>query len=76
MAQAELKITEKYRAWHEKHQPLVNKATLIISKQRHGSTGNIPLKFQAEITKFSVLLLMNTPPTKNIDPYYTHLSSC
>jgi replicative DNA helicase len=43
----------KYRAWEEKHQELVNRATLMIAKQRHGSTGNVPLHFQAEFTKFS-----------------------
>ena len=45
----------KYRTWEEKHIPLVNKALLIIGKQRHGSTGNIPLKFESHITKFSDL---------------------
>jgi len=44
---------EKYRIWEEKHLELVNRATLIIGKQRHGATGNIPLIFQSEITKFS-----------------------
>jgi replicative DNA helicase len=46
-------VTEKYRAWEEKYLELKNKATLIVSKQRHGSTGNVPLHFQAEITKFT-----------------------
>lgn len=45
----------KYRTWEEKHIPLVNKALLIIGKQRHGSTGNIALKFESHITKFSDL---------------------
>jgi replicative DNA helicase len=44
---------EKYRAWEEKYLELRNKATLIVAKQRHGSTGNVPLHFQAEITKFT-----------------------
>ena len=46
-------VTEKYRAWEEKYLELKNKATLMVSKQRHGSTGNVPLHFQAEITKFT-----------------------
>jgi len=46
-------VTEKYRAWEEKYLELKNKATLIVAKQRHGSTGNVPLHFQAEITKFT-----------------------
>ena len=44
---------EKYRAWEEKYEELKNRATLIVAKQRHGSTGNVPLHFQAEITKFT-----------------------
>jgi replicative DNA helicase len=44
---------EKYRSWEQKHEELVGMATLIIAKQRHGSTGNVPLHFQAEFTKFS-----------------------
>ncbi|WFL75998.1 replicative DNA helicase [Altererythrobacter arenosus] len=44
---------EKYRMWEEKHEELVGKATLIVAKQRHGSTGNVPLHFQSEITKFT-----------------------
>lgn len=44
---------EKYRAWEDRYLELKNKATLIIAKQRHGSTGNVPLHFQSEITKFT-----------------------
>ncbi len=43
----------KYADWEAKHQDLVGRATLIVSKQRHGSTGNVPLHFQSEITKFT-----------------------
>ena len=43
----------KYNAWVEKQLSIANKATLIVAKQRHGSTGPVPLLFQAEITKFS-----------------------
>ena len=48
-------VVSKYADWEAKHLELVNRATLIVAKQRHGSTGNIPLQFQAEITKFSDL---------------------
>ncbi len=44
---------EKYRTWEEKYEELKNRATLIIAKQRHGSTGNVPLHFQPEFTKFT-----------------------
>ena len=30
-------------------------AELVIAKQRHGSTGKIPLRFDREVTKFSDL---------------------
>ena len=43
----------KYNEWFEKHLTLVNRASLIVAKQRHGSTGNVPLHFQSEITKFT-----------------------
>ena len=39
--------------WEEKFLELKNKASLIVAKQRHGSTGPVPLLFHAEITKFS-----------------------
>ncbi|MFB0612388.1 replicative DNA helicase [Aurantiacibacter poecillastricola] len=44
---------EKYRTWEDRYLELRNKATLIVAKQRHGSTGNVPLLFQSEFTKFT-----------------------
>ena len=46
-------IQEKYRAWEDRYLEMKNRATLIVAKQRHGSTGNVPLHFQAEFTKFT-----------------------
>ena len=46
---------EKYRAWEQKHEELVNRATIMVAKQRHGATGNIPMHFEREFTKFSDL---------------------
>jgi replicative DNA helicase len=46
---------EKYRTWEQKHEEFVNRATLMIAKQRHGSTGNVPMHFEREFTKFSDL---------------------
>ncbi len=51
--ESSVEVQEKYRAWEEKFLELKNKATLIVAKQRHGSTGPVPLLFHAEITKFS-----------------------
>lgn len=45
----------KYDKWMERHLEVMNKATVIVSKQRHGSTGNVQLHFQAEFTKFGNL---------------------
>jgi len=50
---------EKYAQWEQRYLELKNKATLIVAKQRHGSTGNVPLIFQSEYTKFS------SPATKD-----------
>lgn len=46
-------MQDKFRAWEDRYMELKNKATLIVAKQRHGSTGNVPLHFQAEFTKFT-----------------------
>ena len=45
----------KYDTWMQRHLEVVNKATVIIAKQRHGSTGNVQLLFQSEFTKFGNL---------------------
>jgi len=44
---------EKYRVWEDRYLELKNRATLMVAKQRHGSTGNVPLHFQSEFTKFT-----------------------
>lgn len=44
---------DKYSAWATRMEELANRATLIVAKQRHGSTGNVPLHFQSEFTKFT-----------------------
>ena len=46
-------VRMKYAEWEARHLELVNKATLIVAKQRHGSTGNVPLHFEGECTKFT-----------------------
>ncbi len=56
---------EKYRKWEERHEEVVNKATVIIAKQRHGSTGNVQLLFQSEFTKFGNL----APDARRYDDY-------
>ena len=46
---------EKYRIWEERHLKVQGKATVVVAKQRHGSTGNVQLRFESEYTKFSDL---------------------
>ncbi|MEZ5708403.1 MAG: replicative DNA helicase [Blastomonas sp.] len=45
----------KYAVWMERHLAIQGKATVIVAKQRHGSTGNVQLRFESEITRFSDL---------------------
>jgi len=50
---------DKYQAamdrWKQDMELAHNKADLIIAKQRHGPTGNIPLFFEGEFTRFGDL---------------------
>ncbi len=48
-------VVAKYNEWEQKHLDLVNKAAVIVAKQRHGSTGMVQLRFESEFTKFSDL---------------------
>ena len=48
-------VVAKYNEWEQKHLDVVNKAAVIIAKQRHGSTGMVQMRFEAEFTKFSDL---------------------
>ncbi|MBT5187170.1 MAG: replicative DNA helicase [Kordiimonadaceae bacterium] len=47
--------TPEHMQWQEEGEKLLGMAEFIIGKQRHGPIGIIPLRFQAEITKFSDL---------------------
>ncbi|MDG1857906.1 MAG: DnaB-like helicase C-terminal domain-containing protein, partial [Emcibacteraceae bacterium] len=47
--------TPEHLTWQEEGEKLFGMAEFIIGKQRHGPTGIIELKFEAEITKFSDL---------------------
>jgi replicative DNA helicase len=44
--------TIDHAEWHAKMNEVSNLAEIIISKQRHGPTGNIMLEFEAMFTKF------------------------
>ncbi|HRW59230.1 MAG TPA: replicative DNA helicase [Defluviicoccus sp.] len=43
---------EKYEAWQRRLETVANKAEVLIAKQRHGPTGNVPLIFDAAVTAF------------------------
>jgi replicative DNA helicase len=43
---------EKYEAWQRRLETVANKAEVLIAKQRHGPTGNVPLIFDAALTAF------------------------
>ena len=48
-----LAIKEAFREWKEKMEKAHGIAELIIAKQRHGATGDVRLRFEAQITRFS-----------------------
>ena len=47
--------TEEFFAWQSEMERAMNKAELIIAKQRHGPTGVVPVAFEREFTRFSDL---------------------
>jgi len=51
----------KYMSWAAEHESKVGKATVMVAKQRHGSTGNVPLSFISEYTKFGDLAYGDAP---------------
>ena len=44
---------EKYAVWKDRAEKLHGLAEVIVAKQRHGSTGTVPLTFHKTTTKFS-----------------------
>jgi replicative DNA helicase len=51
----DLKVQQAFADWMTRMERVHGTAELIIAKQRHGSTGDVRLKFEASITKFSDL---------------------
>ena len=47
--------SEKFQAWLEKAHRIEGRAEVIVAKQRHGSTGIVPVMFHKATTKFSDL---------------------
>jgi replicative DNA helicase len=44
---------DKHMKWREKAEKIFGLAEVIIAKQRHGSTGTVPLTFIKQFTKFA-----------------------
>ena len=53
LKQPDQEDVEKFAKWQERAQRLHGLAEVIVAKQRHGSTGTIPLTFHKTTTKFS-----------------------
>ena len=47
------KIHDAHEAWQQEMKPVYGLAELIVSKQRHGATGKVRMRFDARVTKFS-----------------------
>lgn len=45
--------SEKFQAWLDKAHRIEGRAEVIVAKQRHGSTGPVPLMFASKFTRFS-----------------------
>ncbi len=44
---------DKHMKWREKAEKIFGLAEVVVAKQRHGSTGTVPLTFHKSTTKFS-----------------------
>ncbi|MEJ2379352.1 MAG: replicative DNA helicase [Pseudolabrys sp.] len=47
--------TEEHFKWQAEMEATLNKAEVIIGKQRHGPTGTVELQFEGSVTRFSSL---------------------
>lgn len=45
--------SDKFQAWLDKAERIRGRAEIIVSKQRHGATGQVPMMFTREFTRFS-----------------------
>jgi replicative DNA helicase len=52
---SDMKAHDAHAAWQAEMEQVYGLAELIISKQRHGATGKVRLRFEPKITKFSDL---------------------
>ncbi len=57
---------ERFKRWEERCNSAQGKAEIIVSKQRHGPTGNIQIQFEAKYTRFLDLVQENDLPSQEI----------
>ena len=53
LKQPDIEDGEKHAKWKERAEKLHGLAEVIVAKQRHGSTGTVPLTFHKSTTKFA-----------------------
>ncbi len=53
MQQPDPEEADKHLKWREKAEKIFGLAEVIVAKQRHGSTGSVPLTFHKSTTKFA-----------------------
>jgi replicative DNA helicase len=53
--------TAEHEKWQSDMNDVLGKAEVIIGKQRHGPTGNVPLQFDAQVTRFADPARRNHP---------------
>jgi len=49
-------VNVAFREWQSSMERVHGVAEVVVAKSRHGSTGTIPVKFEAKITRFSDLV--------------------
>ena len=52
-------FSERFKRWEERCELAHGKAEIIVSKQRHGPTGNIQIQFESQYTRFLDLIQDN-----------------
>jgi len=58
-------FSERFKRWEERCELAHGKAEIIVSKQRHGPTGNIQIQFESQFTRFLDLIQDNERPSKD-----------
>jgi replicative DNA helicase len=61
------RFNERHTAWMQAMERVHNVAECIISKQRHGPTGTVPLFFDGEFTRFSNLESSRAQALENVN---------